>query len=124
MTDILNEEPRKKLMYDDNKHRRSENYFVVLQLLRVFRDTVIGIPQELQELSNKWKPQPEEYVQTKDTANAELVIEENWNILLSHANKLTDELQGRIERATQEVTSLRDGVSMLRLGPIHSEAGY
>jgi hypothetical protein len=101
-------------MYDDHKLRRSESYFMVIQLLRVFRDWVNTAHPGLRELSDEWENciKAQDYTRSDDYQNAQNIIVKNWETLLSYSQDLTDQLLSHIDRTTEEVISLRDGVNI------------
>lgn len=109
ISDVLDPDLRKKLMYDDHKLNRSEIYFTVVQLLRIFEE---------------WTAEPEDTIRTlryhtiyelKSRMNpsqpdAQHIIETNWISLLTQAQTSKNKILGLIKRKRDEIESLRDGV--------------
>jgi hypothetical protein len=102
----------------DSTFDRSRAYFKTLEMLRIFGDTVCETGRDLQEMD------PERLLQgsfrragwdvryflredpTKDTA-----LWENWRVLAEFQEKAEKRLLRRIAEKTEEIKSLRDGVS-------------
>jgi hypothetical protein len=102
----------------DSTFDRSRAYFKTLEMLRIFGDTVRETGRDLQEMD------PERLLQgsfrragwdvryflredpTKDTA-----LWENWRVLAEFQEKAEKRLLRRITEKTEEIKSLRDGVS-------------
>lgn len=110
---VLDREERKKLMYDDHKLSRSEKYFVVGQLLRCFEAWVKRPVKDLEDMRESMTDHMSRsgirfaYHQHR----AYSILEENWDLLLDHAQKSSKDILNLIERKQGEVQSLRDGVS-------------
>lgn len=101
-------------MYDDDNLSRSENYFTVLQLLRVFEETINQSIGDLEKLACLWLDD-EFMFNDPGQIEASKVIVANWDYVISvyrgHAQGFLKRISGRVE----EVRSLRDGVRSLPL---------
>jgi hypothetical protein len=102
----------------DSTFDRSRAYFKTLEMLRIFGDTIRETGRDLQEMD------PERLLQgsfrragwnvryflredpTKDTA-----LWENWRVLAEFQDNAEKRLLRRIAEKTEEIKSLRDGVS-------------
>lgn len=99
-------------MYDDRNLQRSERYFSLLQLLRLFRDDIENSNRDLKHFRKEiyardsWAPSPGKE-EDKD-------VEYNWGRVLNHKMDRLDALLERIDRKTREIESLRNGVSCLK----------
>ena len=95
-------------MFDDS-FERSALYFSVLQLLRIFTEWIHGTGRDLELCATETSEsnllnnafEPEELEQ----------ISKNWKIITSHYSEVERRLLLRIGEKTEEVKSLRDGVS-------------
>lgn len=117
---MLHPKSREKLMYDDHKLERSEMYFTVLQLLRTFEEWVAELVPRI-ELSrdhaqhdlNPFRQDEARLCKVEEIEHrneARAIIDANWSMLLSQAQRSQDDILKRVERIKQEVSSLRDGV--------------
>ncbi|KAK3682827.1 hypothetical protein B0T22DRAFT_295141 [Podospora appendiculata] len=115
LEDFFIRENRLKLMYDDATLGRSENYFLILQLLRIFanwvQDTLEGF-KELESICirtisdeaafrDRWR---------KPKTAGMVIIKANWKAVRLHQDLCGSRLLNRISRKTEEMTSLRDGL--------------
>jgi hypothetical protein len=103
-------------MYDDVTLKRSEFYFELLQLLRIFSEWISASVSDLEALATDtsqnfryWGGEP-----------ATKVVRRNWDIVLELQRKPANELLGCIQRKTAEIESLRDGVSLGLIIPVFS----
>lgn len=109
--DLADAECRRNLMYDDHNLQRSERYFSLLQLLRLFRDDIENSFQDLnhfrQEIHarDSWDPSPGKMEHPK--------VQRNWGVVLKFKEDRHDALLARIDGKTREIESLRNGVSYL-----------
>lgn len=95
-------------MYDGPELQRSEGYFSLLQLLRLFRNNIedslkdlIHFRAEVRGMNGgPWLPG------SRDNQ----YIAHNWEAVLKHKRRRCEELQDRIDRKIREIESLRDGV--------------
>jgi hypothetical protein len=107
-------------MFDNNSFSRSELYFTILQLLRISSEWIRGGMEDLESLveaslwyyelpyvGNRAKRSPDD----PTTSNVSRVLQQNWKNVISHQKNLCKPLLDRIEKKTEEVKSLRDGVS-------------
>lgn len=103
--DLINPNSRDNLMYDDRELQRSERYFSILQLLRLFRDDIEISAQDLVHFRNELRSHfPFSTHESKEVGH-------NWKVVLKRKKERYDDLLKRIERKTREIESLRDGVS-------------
>lgn len=102
-------------MYDDHKLKRSEMYFTVLQLLRIFEDWASDLVEDVEALIPPVREKMRQrLVAHESEAEAHAIIEDNWKLLIAHAQDSKTDVVGQIERRKQEVSSLRDGVSIIK----------
>jgi hypothetical protein len=101
-------------MYDDASLRRSEYYFAVLQLLRIFsewiRQSMDDMDKMISEIDAEMVPwligEPDDSVLRMSTA----VLKSNWTEVGQMQKRLGQALLERIQKKQDEVKSLRDGV--------------
>jgi hypothetical protein len=105
-------------MFDNNSFSRSELYFTTLQLLRISSEWIRGGMEDLESVAeasvwdynlpygNRVKRSPDD----PTTLNICRVLQQNWKNVISHQKGLGKPLLHRIEKKTEEVKSLRDGV--------------
>ncbi|KAI9168065.1 hypothetical protein HJFPF1_04209 [Paramyrothecium foliicola] len=105
---------RLKTIILDSKADKSVLYFQVLQILRLFSDSIRTALRNVEALSqNVRKPASkdywfeETYPHTKDTHR---ILEHNWGIVKRRQKEASDKLLTRLERTINEVKSLRDGL--------------
>ncbi|KAH8901581.1 hypothetical protein GQ53DRAFT_631168, partial [Thozetella sp. PMI_491] len=95
----------------DFKLSRSENYFLVIQLLRVFEEWVSQALDELPKLVESSLQYRFKGAGDKDLSTSlDPVITRNWEILLLEHGKTCRDLLDRISRQADKVKSLRDGL--------------
>jgi len=120
MSQIADEETRKKLMYDSSRLQRSDLYFEMLQILRIFSGSIAQSITDLERLAGHvrycqecglWKF-PWEELKEQDAVK---VINFNWNKVVSMQKKAASAALHQIERKNEEIKSLRDGVSSYRI---------
>jgi len=90
-------------MFDDS-FRRSRVYFRLLQILRIFFDSVRETGVQL----NNMRPE-----NTLISGFDDEAIQDNWNIVVTYQAEVEKRLLQRIMEKTEEIKSLRDGVSVL-----------
>lgn len=109
-------------MYDDEQLSQSEIYFSILQLLRVFDETITRGERDLQSLADSCCNHIEMVAQNshkgvveeeEEEAAALKIIAENWKIIVSSHKTSAGELLERINRKTEDIKSLHDGVRLL-----------
>jgi hypothetical protein len=105
-------------MYDDNKLHRSEFYFSLLQLLRIFSGLINQSMADLKSLAAKSNViigglRSRRSGHFPELAGAAVALENNWDMLVARQAGFGGALLGRIERRLEEIESLRDGVSLL-----------
>lgn len=104
----------------DTSFVRSRVYFKTLEMLRIFGDTIRETGRDLQEMD------PERILQgsfrhaghnvryfLREDPLQDTALWENWEKLSSFQQKAEDRLLRRIAEKTEEIKSLRDGVSGL-----------
>lgn len=115
ISDILGAEQRKKLMYDDHNLSRSEMYFTADQLLRIFPEWVNELGPDLgcESLHEQISSQivAAGLSLEANEPQAYRVLEDNWKLLLRHAEASRKDILKLVERKRDEIQSLRDGVS-------------
>ncbi|KAI1114294.1 hypothetical protein F5Y14DRAFT_415315 [Nemania sp. NC0429] len=114
-TDVLKRELRRGLMYDDEQLSQSEIYFSLLQLLRVFDETITQGERDLQLLADTCCSILEINLRhfhedDEGEAAAVSIVAENWKMITSSHTKRTRELLERMSRKTEDLKSLRDGL--------------
>ncbi|CAI6340025.1 unnamed protein product [Periconia digitata] len=118
VNDILDPDSRERHMYDDEKLQQSALYFSLLQLLRIFSESIERNVSDLENLVGKSQTNLKEravwYYQRSDEINREIAtITQNWDVVLYRHKKAADALLARILRKTDDIKSLQDGVSWL-----------
>jgi hypothetical protein len=112
-------------MYDDKSLSRSENYFLILQLLRMFRVRVKETIKDCEILQGTsihglaWSialkyagPEgPQEREEEEEKQAALVIVKANWKVVGALQAAAGDRLLSFIDSKTEEVKSLRDGVS-------------
>jgi hypothetical protein len=110
----------------DTSFARSRAYFKTLEMLRIFADTIRETGRDLQEMD------PERLLQRsfrragwdvryflRDDPTKDEALWENWRILSEFQRGAEDRLLRRITEKTEEIKSLRDGVSASNLTQGH-----
>jgi hypothetical protein len=106
----LRPEEIRKWMFDDH-FERSELYFTILQVLRVFGEYIRTLSLDLHYLDEVFSPNGPSDFPLKDMRPDELrVMRENWKTVMEAHQKAEKRLLGRLSDKTEEVKSLRDGV--------------
>jgi hypothetical protein len=109
------------MMFDKDPFPTSELYFTILQLLRLASDWIRGSLEDLETLAESWDfyryftklPAKRNGLQDPVTVNVTKVLKKNWKNVISHQKSLAKPLLDRIEKKTEEVKSLRDGVCLI-----------
>jgi len=114
ISDVADEEQRKELMFDDS-FKRSASYFTVLQMLRIFSDTIHESTTDLEAMKVEWLKgdfpgSPPRSESSDFGKEVKRILSSNWDTVTSHQKRIARELIDRIERKTEEAKSLRDGV--------------
>ena len=91
-------------MVDSNSMETTALYFTILDILRVMDEWIRG-SQRLNAFKNFWKAM--KHQDKSDVA----IINSNWEVLISRHDDIIKTLRERISRKTEEIKSLRDGVS-------------
>jgi hypothetical protein len=106
-------------MFDDS-FEVSRSYFTILQLLRIFSDSIHQSVEDLRQMKNKFSykfPTGELYEVKLLSLPTRQIIAANWEKVLSFQQQTGTELLSRIEKKTEEVKSLRDGVRFNIIAP-------
>lgn len=122
LDDILNDDSSSHLMFDSS-FARSRVYFKTLEMLRIFGDIIRETGRDLQEMD------PERLLQgafrragwdvryfLKEDPIKDKALWENWRILSGFQTAAEDRLLRRITEKSEEIKSLRDGVSSTESG--------
>lgn len=110
-------------MYDDHKLNRSETYFTVEQLLRIFEEWTSDPEEDIRMVLDQMTYEMKSRIMSREP-EAQSIIENNWTRLLSHAKYSRKEIVGLIKRKRNEIQSLRDGVrprAPIQLSMVDSE---
>lgn len=89
-------------MYDDHKLNRSETYFTVEQLLRIFEEWTSDPEEDIRMLLDQTRYEMKSRIMSREP-EAQRIIENNWTRLLSHAVYSRNEIVGLIERQRNEI---------------------
>jgi hypothetical protein len=111
------------MMFDNELFATSELYFTILQLLRIASDWIREGMEDLENLAGQSQVfidfhftlarRGGEVPATVDVSEVvSEVIERNWENVVSHQKSLAKPLLERIEKKSEEVKSLRDGVCL------------
>lgn len=87
----------------DNSFRRSRVYFRLLQILRIFSDSV----RETGVRLNDMRPE-----MTLASGYDDKAIQNNWKIIVTYQANMEKRILQRIMEKTEEIKSLRDGVTI------------
>lgn len=96
-------------MYDDHKLDRSETYFTVEQLLRIFEEWTSNPEGDIHTLLDQTAYEMKSRIKSCEP-EVQRIIESNWKVLILHARSSRNDIMGLIERKRNEIKSLRDGV--------------
>lgn len=88
----------------DYSFQRSRVYFRLLQILRIFFDSVRETGVRLHNM------RPEN---TLKSGYDDKAIQKNWNTIVTYQAEIEKRLLQRIMEKTEEIKSLRDGVSAI-----------
>jgi hypothetical protein len=97
----------------DKSFEISRNYFTVLQLLRIFAESIQESMNDLQEMQKEFAfkfPISNLSRDVQLTLAARRVLAENWKTVVALQGDIGKRLLARIDKKTAEVESLRDGV--------------
>jgi hypothetical protein len=126
ISDLLDATKRQKLMYDDHNMTRSELYFTMDQLLRVFGDWTSDLVTDLRTLQQQILDNFVKNYRTDITISglepgvqSRQTLEPNWENLLRHAERSQTDVHTLVTQKQDEIRSLRDGV---RLNPLNCMA--
>jgi len=101
-------------MFDDS-FQRSKVYFTVLETLRVSGDWIRDSLKSWDSLREQWSRdvKPERLFSQPDL----VAVQENWAVVDRNIKACADILLTRVANKTEEVKSLRDGVSIATVAP-------
>ncbi|KAK8070798.1 hypothetical protein PG997_011001 [Apiospora hydei] len=126
LEDVFDSKKRSSLMFEtssDSKFQSSDRYFFVTELLRISTEWIketghdLELPQSrinaimtrlMEDGTDYYGGEPPNAASWKACSD---VMSHNWTIVFREYNKYEKDLLDRIERKTQEVKTLRDGVS-------------
>lgn len=121
---MRDEKRLKSLVLDIDPHS-PVSYFKVLRTLGIFSDSVRAALPYLETLAEEAQhPRPVDmwfestYPHTEDTRR---ILAHNWASVLRHQQEASDLVLKRLERTTNEVQGLMDGVSCV---PMHIRKRY
>jgi len=103
----------------DSSFERSRVYFNSLQVLRIFGQTIRSTRQGIRQLAPESFPDRMDRISSYDrpfilprsNPREDKILLANWKILWDFYVEAESELLGRIAEKTEEIKSLRDGVS-------------
>jgi len=109
-------ETSESLMFDTS-FQRSRIYFKTLQLLRIFTQMIERTRRDVEELNPRASVSGPILPLTKprDRPTEDAALLANWDILWGFYTQKEEYLLKRILNKTEEVKSLRDGVSFLQI---------
>ncbi|KAK1833076.1 hypothetical protein QBC39DRAFT_346720 [Podospora conica] len=118
ITDITDDVSRKSLMYGDASMQESELYFALLQLLRIFAQSIRETSSHLEILHDQFVQRlaHNQAFGIRNVHVADLddekyhVLERNWQRVLKHQREVAGTILSRISRKTDDITSLRAGL--------------
>lgn len=96
-------------MYDDHRLKRSETYFIVEQLLRIFEEWTSDPEDDIRALMEQTKYEMKSRIKSR-CPEAQRIIESNWEKLLLHSQASRKDIMSLVERKRKEIQSLRYGV--------------
>ncbi|KAI0849836.1 hypothetical protein F5Y00DRAFT_261283 [Daldinia vernicosa] len=112
--DVTEPESREPLMYDDDKLQRSELYFSVLQLLRIFsadiKDNISQLKKAKDGAQKEFDIIVGDYTNIKDLDSTVPFLQEKWKSLDEKLESIENDLIRRVDRQIEDVKSLRDGL--------------
>ena len=101
----------------DSSFKRSELYFSVLQILRIFSEWILGSMADLKSLEEEYSKTLGEIGEPDESTGprqrrfaAKKLIRVNWTRVVSLQENLGKNLLHRIDRKIEDVKSLQDGV--------------
>ncbi|KAH8897647.1 hypothetical protein GQ53DRAFT_817930 [Thozetella sp. PMI_491] len=106
-TEFLDDQEREKLMCDNSHLDRSHLYFETLQILRVMTEWVHGSLEDLLETKHWWESAR---IFRPNQELDEVSIRSNWDVLVTRQRELARQILERVDRKTEDVKTLRDGL--------------
>jgi hypothetical protein len=114
----MNHNESERLMFDSS-FERSRIYFKTLQVLRIFSQTVKSTRRTVYTLAPERIPKVfsvrtgtrRPFIHPDTNATDDKILMANWKILWSYYLESEKQLLQRIAEKTEEIKSLRDGVS-------------
>jgi hypothetical protein len=118
LTDITDYDKTERLMFDSS-FERSRVYFNSLQVLRIFGQSIRSTRRGIRQLAPESFPSRMDHITSFDrpfilprsNPREDKILLANWKILWGFYVEAEGELLSRIAEKTEEVKSLRDGVS-------------
>jgi hypothetical protein len=115
--DVCHPQIRDTFMFDI-EFKRSKQYFTILQMLRIFHDWIsFSIDSFKHSVDYLLLPEYHEYEHNLNASSRQMV-RSNWEALLAYHEEIAKPLLDRIEKKTEEVKSLRDGVCCFLNEPV------
>lgn len=99
-----------KWMFDED-FNRSARYFELLQVIRIFGERIRAVSEDIEGLSGLFLDKESGLPMSDPSPDEWKDIESNWKIVLQLQKKAEERLLKRISEKTDEIKSLRDGVS-------------
>ncbi|KAI1318210.1 hypothetical protein F5Y16DRAFT_392142 [Xylariaceae sp. FL0255] len=106
MQDVLEHKTRERLMYDNNKLERSELYFGLLHLFRIFSSYINDSMTDFKRMVAMSR----DAIHHSPSKDAQEIMRKNWDAVADRQKRLGEELLGRINNRIAEIESLRDGL--------------
>jgi hypothetical protein len=104
-------------MYGHDNMQESELYFALLQLLRIFSQSIRETSSHLEMLHDQWEERLTRRKLRKFQSRFEEmederyeILEGNWQTVLRHQRNVAATLLIRITQKTDDIHSLREGV--------------
>jgi hypothetical protein len=98
-----------KWMFDLD-FKRSRLYFTILQILRIFGESIRGVSSDLRALDSLFLPSSMRPVFWDPSPDEVHDFGSNWKYITQHQKDAEERLMKRLLEKTAEVESLRDGV--------------
>ncbi|SPO02512.1 uncharacterized protein DNG_05185 [Cephalotrichum gorgonifer] len=118
LADISNAQIRERLMYDSHTLERSSHYFEMLHILRIFSQVISENRSNIEDLVSRVNAHPMLFSgwprwsnETREESQLiNRVRDHNWKVIFALQEKAAERLLGKIERKTEEIKNLRDGL--------------
>jgi len=107
-------EASERLMFDTS-FQRSRIYFKTLQLLRIFTQMIERTRRDVERFNPHSSGSILPLMNPSDKPTEDATLLANWDILWGFYSEKEEYLLKRLLNKTEEVKSLRDGVSILQI---------